>query len=127
LPDLAERVDPDSRAGIAIYEATVSGGRCLVKEASPKVSARTLEDALAFVRELISSNRMQVRGDPERHALEKAAEVWTFGNTTTVSWDGDVASLGEPDERMQLMLAPSVFRVRFGGTWPSDADGDDDE
>jgi len=125
LPDRAERIDPDSKAGIALYEATVGDGKCQVKEASPKITAATLGDALAFVRDLISDNRIRVRSDAERRALEKAVEMWTFGGST-VTWDGQVATLGEPDERMQLLLAPSVFRLRFGTTWPFDAEDEDE-
>jgi hypothetical protein len=123
LPDQAERTDPDSTAGIALYEGSVGGGRLQVKEASPKVTAETLEDALAFVRELVSNNRIELRSEEEREAFEKAVEMWIFGEST-VTWDGNVATLGEPDERTQLLLAPSVFRIRFGTTWPFDQDDD---
>jgi len=90
------------------------------------VTAETLENALAFVRELISHNRVQLRSDAERQAFEKAVEMWMLEGST-VTWDGNVATLGEPDERIQLMLAPSVFRIRFGTTWPFDDDDEDEE
>jgi hypothetical protein len=109
----------ESRAGLSLYEGKVTGGKVQIVEASPKVTSKTLEDALAFVRGVLSTNRMQVRAGAERTAFDKAVEEYVF-EEDSVTWKGDVATLGEPDERMQLMLAPSVFRLRFGDTWPSD-------
>ena len=125
LPDQAERNDPESKAGMALYSGKVSGGKWLVGEASPRVSAETLQEALAFMRELLTNNRMQVRKGPERKAFDKAVEEYVF-EEDSVTFKGDVATLGEPDERNQLMLAPSVFRIRFGGAWPADVEGDDE-
>jgi hypothetical protein len=90
------------------------------------VTKTTLEEALAFMRELITNNRIQVRKGDERKAFDKAVEECVF-EEDSITFKGDVATLGEPDERMQLMLAPSAFRVRFGQTWPFDVEADDDE
>ena len=120
-PDHTEGKDPESRAGMALYSGKVSGGKWLVSEASPKASAKTLQEALAFMRELLTNNRIHVRKGPERQAFDKAVEEYVF-EEDAVTFEGDVATLGERDERNQLMLAPSVFRLRFGDTWPADVE-----
>jgi hypothetical protein len=117
LPDQKERSNPGSTAGIAIYEATVRGGQCMLSEAAPKVSAKTLQDALTFMRELLA-NRMHVRPE-ERKAFEKTARR-NFVPEGGIVWNGDVASLADPDDRTHLFLAPMLFRARFGDTWPFD-------
>jgi hypothetical protein len=130
--DLAMRPDqgegePTSRAGVALYSGTVQGGSWQVSDASPAVSRDRLEQALAFVRDLLS-NRMRVRTGAERAAFDAVAEAYSPGEGS-LRWEGDVVSLAEPDERMHLMLSPPVFRVRFGDVWPMDDEedeGDDD-
>jgi hypothetical protein len=125
-PDDEERVDPDSTAGLSIYSGKVSAGQWQITEASPRVTKTTLEEALAFMRELITNGRIEVRRGAERKAFDKAVEEYIF-TEESITFTGDVAILGEGDERMQLMLAPSVFRVRFGETWPFDVAADDEE
>jgi hypothetical protein len=125
LPDDAEREDPTSLAGRALYSGTVSAGAWHVSEASPRVSRDTLEQALTFLRELLLHNRMHVREGSERQAFDAVAEVFSPGEGS-LRWEGDVVSLSEPDERMHLILSPPVFRARFGDLWPMDAEEEDD-
>ncbi|MGH7679133.1 MAG: hypothetical protein ACRENU_11745 [Gemmatimonadaceae bacterium] len=124
-PEAAE----SSRAqgiGRMMFSGTVSGGKWQIAEASPKVSRQTLEQALQFVRDIAINDRLQVRPG-ERKVFDVAEEANRFGNLT-VKWDGEMASLGEPDERMLLILASPVFRARFGGQWPVDVEEElDDE
>jgi hypothetical protein len=124
-PDQTERTDPESTSGLGLYEGKVSGGKWQVSEASPRVSAKTLREALAFMHELLD-NRFQVRKGPERKAFDAAVAMWVFEEDAIV-WNGDVASLEEPDDRTLLMIGPSVFRTRFGDTWPFDVEEDDEE
>jgi hypothetical protein len=126
LPNDAEREEPASTSGRALYSGTISGGKWLVSEASPRISRDALEQALTFLRELLLNNRMQVRDGPERKAFDAAAEVFS-PEQGSLRWDGDVVSLAEPDERMHLMLSPPVFRSRFGNVWPVDPAEEEEE
>jgi hypothetical protein len=113
--DYDDTLDP--AVGRAIYEGRVAGGKVQVGEASPTVGYDTLEQALAFVRDVVSYGRISVRRGAERAAFDAAVESYVF-EEDSVTWDGDTAMLGEPDERTLLLLASAVFRVRFAGVWP---------
>ena len=113
--DYDETLDP--AVGRAIYLGKVVGGKVQVGEASPSVGHDTLEQALAFVRDVVTNGRISVRRGAERAAFDAAVESYVF-EEDSVTWDGDTATLGEPDERTLLLLASAVFRVRFAGVWP---------
>ncbi len=77
------------------------------------------------MREMLA-NRFHVGGG-ERAAFETAAQE-NFVPEGGLVWNGDVASLGDPDDRISILLAQVLFRPRFGETWPFDPPEDlDDE
>jgi hypothetical protein len=121
---MAPRLDRDPeinpRAGRALYSGTVAGGEWKLKEASPAVSREALDAALTFVRGVVVHGRIQVRPGAERQAFDSAAAVYSPEEGSLV-WDGDVVQLAQWDERMVLMLASPVFRVRFADVWPVDS------
>jgi hypothetical protein len=118
---MAPRLDYDDTLdpaiGRAVYEGKVAAGRMQVTEASPAIVRDTLNHALAFVREAVVQQRITVRRGAERSAFDAAAEAYVF-EEDAVRWDGETATLGEPDERTLLLLASAVFRVRFADQWP---------
>jgi len=116
---LDDDADADPTVGRARYSGTVTGGTWRLEAASPAVDRATLEDALAFVRQVVAEGAVRVRGDAEREAFDQTVEGYVF-NEESVQWSGDTARLSEPDERTLLLLAGPVFRVRFGGQWPCD-------
>ena len=116
--DYNDSLDP--AVGRALYEGRVSGGTVHVVAASPRIARDTLEQALVFVRNAVDNGRITVRGGAERAAFAAAVEAYVF-EEDSVTWTGDTATLGEPDERTQLMLASAVFRVRFADQWPMTA------
>ncbi|MGH7460508.1 MAG: hypothetical protein ACREMA_05715 [Longimicrobiales bacterium] len=62
----------------------------------------------------------------ERAAFDAEAEMSLFEGDSLM-WDGDIVHFKEPDERMLLMLAEPVFRMRFGHQWPVDEEEPDDD
>jgi hypothetical protein len=116
----------DPAIGRARYSGTVNGGVFRIEEASPGIDRDMLAAALAFVRDLAFEGRLTVRDGPEREAFDSAAEIYS-PEEDSLEWDDDVVRLAEPDERTMLILASSVFRVRFGRQWPVDVDEEDDE
>ena len=66
-----------------------------------------------FVRGVVVHGRIDVRPGAERQAFDAAAATYSPEEGSLV-WRGDVVELAEWDERMVLMLASPVFRVRFG-------------
>jgi hypothetical protein len=119
-PNRAEREDPDSPVGLALYEGTVSGGKWQVSNASPKLTRETLEEAIGFARDVAVNGQLRVRAS-ERQAYDAGAEMYLF-EPDSVKWRGDSLSLEEPDERMMLTLAGPVFKARFADTWPVDVE-----
>jgi hypothetical protein len=109
-----EEVDP--AIARARYRGVIRNGRLELTDASPAVDRATLADALAFVGELVTHQRIRVRGDAEREILEQNIMIFAAGDDTVI-WDGDTARLFEHDERTLVMLASPVFRSRFGGQW----------
>jgi hypothetical protein len=115
--DYDDTLDP--AVGRAIYEGKVAGGLLLVGEASPTITRDTLEQALAFVRDAAKHGRVTVQRGAERTAFDAAVDSYVF-DEDPLTWDGNAASLGEPDERTIVMLASAVFRVRFAAQWRMD-------
>jgi hypothetical protein len=129
MPNAEERENPDSPVGRALYSGRASGGVWQISEASPRVTRATLEQALAFARDLVNG-RIQVRDASDRKILDAAIETWLLPDQLeTVRWQGNVMSLAEPDERLMIMVGGPLFRSRFGDTWPMDVEEelDDDE
>ena len=123
-PRLENKDDDEDRnpaAGRALYSGTVSGGRWQMTDASPAVPRDTLDDAMAFVRDVAKAGRLPVRSGPEREAFDAAAAVFS-PEEDSLRWEGGVVQLSEPEERTLLLLAGPVFRARFGAQWPVDAD-----
>ena len=106
-------------AGRALYSGTVAAGSWQLKEASPAVSREALDTALTFVRGVVVHGRIHVRPGPEREAFDAAAAIHSPEEGSLV-WNGDVVELRESDERVVLILASPVFRVRFGTVWEVD-------
>ena len=69
------RVVIKAEGGRAFFGGPVQAGTWDIAEVSPAVDAGVLEDALAFVREVVVDERITVRGPDERAALTKAAEL----------------------------------------------------
>lgn len=115
LPDRDEEGN-DARAArsTALYEATVRGGRLQVTDAAPKVSAETLREAVTYMREMLA-NRFHVDA-AQRRKFEKDART-NFVPDDGLVWNGEVASLADPDDRTLLLLGTRMFRVRFRSTW----------
>ena len=118
-PRLDHNADASPNVGRALYSGTVAGGLWRLEEASPKIDRATLEEALAFVRQVVRDGAVRVRGAAERAAFDQAVESYLF-EEDSVRWSGDIAQLSEPDERTLLLLAGPVFRTRFGAHWPCD-------
>ena len=119
--DYDEELDP--AIGRALYSGTVKEGVFHITHASPRIARDTLAAALAFVRDLAVEGQMTVRSGAEREGLNEAMEMFSPVVGSLV-WNDDVARLADPDERSLLMLAPTVFRLRFGDQWPVDSDDD---
>jgi hypothetical protein len=119
--DYDEELDP--AVGRALYSGTVKEGVFHITHASPRIARDTLAAALAFVRDLAVDGQMTVHSGAEREGLGEAMEMFSPVVGSLV-WDHDVARLADPDERSLLMLAPTVFRLRFGDQWPVDSDDD---
>ena len=128
-PDGSPRLDLDPNAkpevGRALYSGNTSGGKWQITHASPHIAHDTLEQALAFVRDLALNGRLQVRPD-DRAALPAALEM-SFVDEDALEWDGDAVRLPEPDERSLIMMAAPIFRARFGAYWPVDVEEPDDD
>ena len=112
--------------GRALYSGKTSDGNWQIAEASPQVAHDMLDQAIAFTRDLATGGRLRVRRGPERDALEAAAAIYSPEDGSLL-WDGDAVRLAEPDERMLLMLAAPVFRVRFADQWRADSVEPEDE
>ena len=101
----------------------MKNGVLQITHASPRVDHDGLSDAIAFVRDLAVDGRLTVRAGAEREALESAMEM--YGEMVgPLVWSDDVARLTDPDRRSLSMIAPKVFRARFGNQWPVDPDDD---
>ena len=121
----ADVVNPE--IGRARYRGVVSQGRWALREASPAIGHDTLTDALAFMHALTINSELLVRSAAEREALEDEAAS-SFVDAAAMTWNGDAMRLkDETDERMLLMLASPVFRVRFGKQWACDNDDEDED
>ena len=118
-PRLDDDPDLDPAAGRALYSGKTLRGMWQITEASPRISRDTLEQALAFARDVATEGRLTVRRGAEREAFDSVAEIFSADEWSLV-WEGDVVHLADPDERMLLLLATPVFRVRFAGQWPMD-------
>jgi hypothetical protein len=116
--------DTDPAIGRALYNGTVKSGNFEITHASPAISSATLNEALAFAREVVRNGRLQVRAGAERKAFDPAARMFAR-EPGAVVWDGDIMHLAEPDERTMIILAGKVFRVRFGDRWPVDREEDE--
>jgi hypothetical protein len=116
----------DSAVGRARYRGKTSGGAWHIESASPQIARDTLEQALAFTRDLVGHSRLHVHGPAERAAFAAAAGMYLLPNES-VQWDGDLVRLTDPEERTLLMLAAPVFRTRFGHQWPVDVEEPDDD
>ena len=125
-PRLEDDKDGDPMVGRALYSGKTRGGNWQIAEASPQVAHDTLDQAIAFTRDLATGGRLRVRRGPERDALEAAAAIYSPEDGSLL-WDGDAVRLAEPDERMLLMLAAPVFRVRFADQWRADSVEPEDE
>jgi hypothetical protein len=117
-PRLEANPDANPAVGRALYSGTVVSGGWQIAEASPEVTRESLENALTFVRDLVTKRRLQVRR-VDRPAFEQAVETYVM-EVESVIQDGDTIHLAEDDERTLLLLASAVFRVRFSGAWPVD-------
>ena len=124
LVDREEGKDTHPARGMALYEARVSGGQLQVGEAAPKVSAETLQQALTFVREMIA-NRFHVEA-AERKKFEKDART-NFVPDDGLVWNGEIASLADPDDRTLILLGTRMFRKRFASTWAASRPEEPDE
>jgi hypothetical protein len=118
-PRLDHNPEINPLAGRALYSGTVAAGSWQLKEASPAVSREALDAALTFVRGVVVHGRIHVRPGPEREAFDAAAAIHSPEEGSLV-WNGDVVELRESDERVVLILASPVFRVRFGTVWEVD-------
>jgi hypothetical protein len=118
--------DAQAAIGRALYSGTVTGGMLQISDASPRVDHDTLEQAIAFTRDVASESRITVRA-PEREAFEAAAARYSIVSGPLLR-DGETVRLADPEERMLIMLATPVFRARFGAHWPVPApEPEDDE
>jgi hypothetical protein len=63
--------------------------------------------------------RIHVRPGAEREAFDAAAAIHSPEEGSLV-WNEDVVELSEWVERMVLILASAVFRVRFATVWEVD-------
>ncbi len=124
-PDV-EGDETDPAVGRARYRGTIRSGKWQVAEASPRVDAAMLKDALAFVRRLVEYGRIPVQDGPEREAFEEAAGIYSPEEDSLV-WNGSSVGLAEPEERTLILLAGPVFQTRFGHQWPVDRDDDDED
>lgn len=122
-PRLDLQEDADPAVGRALYSGTVADGQFHIAEASPVVPAEVLAEALQFVRDLVRHERLHVRAGAEAEAFAACAAVMCPG-PDEVRRNGEIITLAEPDERLLLILAAPVFRVRFAGAWPMDAADD---
>jgi hypothetical protein len=118
-PRLETNEDANPAVGRALYSGAVSGGAWQIAEASPAVTREALEDALALVRDLVTKERLRVRGDAERQAFDAAAATFS-PEADSLVWENDHVRLAEADERTLLLLATPVFRVRYGQQWAVD-------
>ncbi len=118
--------DGNPQVGLALYEGTVRGNDVQLAEASPRATHDTLLEAIAFVRDLEQHGRMQVRAGAERKAFDAAARIFS-PEVGSLSWNGDVMTLAEPDDRTALLLGGPVFRIRFADQWPMDAEEEDED
>ena len=114
-----EDVDPD--IGRALYEGVITSGKLELIEASPEIDRATLADALDFVRAVVTSDRIMVRGKAERQAFDEIAAIYVPEEDRLI-WEGDTVRLYAPDDRELLLLASAVFRARFGKQWKCDHD-----
>jgi hypothetical protein len=125
---MAPRLDHDDElnpeTGRMLFSGTVRAGRLEITHASPKVDSDTLAAAVGFVRAFAIGGRLTVRPGAERAAFDEAARVFSPEEGSVV-WEGDVVRLTDPDDRTMILLATKVFRLRFGTSWPVDADDDD--
>lgn len=111
----------DDDIGRAIYEGVIKSGTLELIEASPEIDRATLADALDFVREVVTADRIRVRGKAERQAFDEIAAIYVPEEDRLI-WEGDTVRLYAPDERELLLLASAVFRARFGKQWKCDHD-----
>ena len=118
-PRLDDDPDLDPSAGRELYSGKTLGGLWHITEASPRISRDTLEQALTFARDVAMRGRLTVQRGAEREAFDSVAEMFSAEEGSLV-WEGDVVRLAEADERMLLLLASPVFRVRFASQWPMD-------
>jgi hypothetical protein len=127
---MAARLDYDSELdpaiGRALYSGKMSGGVWQITDASPHVSRDTLEQAIAFARDLAKNGRLEVRKGKEREAFDAEAAIYSSEEGSLV-WEGDVVHLTDPDERTMIILGSTVFRIRFGGQWPVNVPESDDD
>jgi hypothetical protein len=124
-PQESGSADANPAIGRALYSGIVRAGEWQIAEASPAVSLETLDAALVFVKEVVEDRKITVRGEAERKAFDATAAIY-LRKEGSVIWTGDAASLTEDDERILIILAEPVFRIRFGGQWPSDTSDDDE-
>lgn len=125
--DLAMLRDDDEDApgiGRLIFSGTVKGGTWHVTESGPAIPRATLEDAIAFLRQIAEGASVTPRNAGERAELDRVAEEFGFSD---LAWEGDTVRPEDGDERTAILLAQPVFRTRFAGAWPMDPVSEDED
>ena len=112
--------------GRTLYEGKVQDGQLRITHGSPRLTSTILTDALSFVSDLVRHARLTVKPGVERAAFDAGLEM-AFAEPDSLSWSGDVVTLSDPDDRTLILMATPVFRTRFAGQWPMEANEELDE
>lgn len=120
LLELATRVavDPgeavDSASGRLFLKGRVIDGRLRIAEASPPSPRGTLEDAMAFARELLMDQEIRVRDAVERAVVDGALGACAASfDSPPPRWGDQRLSLAGADSRLSCLIARPLFRHRY--------------
>lgn len=107
------------RSGRIWLAGEVRDGTWHVTEASPRVAAETLRDAIAYARAMRVDGRLAARDVSEHRRLKKTLKQMELfmDRQNPPSWEGQALVIAHEDIRGRFMLAGPLFRQRYKGVW----------
>jgi hypothetical protein len=101
----------------------VTRGTWRITEVSPAMSADTLRDAFAYVRDMRAGGRVAARDKTEHVRLKRTLKQLELfvDRTNPPSWEGATLVVSHEDIRGRFMLAGPLFRQRYAAVWPKSA------